>query len=387
MGDNRKSVALGEIQEDAGDKGPSISDSVKEEVNKGQGDLAKSVKDYFQARKDGLRDKFTAEHLPPKPEFFNSEAIEAQQKLPSNDRGVVHLDEKDRVTRIEKPDGKKVDLEYDKKGDLSKVKLPDEGQWKKEDGVWSRYDKSGEKIDTLDGEISVSSDGDLALHDNTTGETQVSHADGSRTVVHKDQSQMTKDSDGKVTSITHPDGKTAKLHYDENGELNKMNLPDGGQWNKTEDGWTRTDKNGKVIDQLDGQIAVSDEGDLALMDNNGETQISHLDGSRTVQHADQSQMTTDKDGKITSLTHPDGKTAKFEYGEDGQISAMHLPDNGVWKSENGVWNRYDAGGNKIDTLEGTIQLSQKGDVVLVDSKAGTMEVSSLNGDHAKYTLE
>ncbi len=46
--------------------------SAVDEAKEGQKDLSKSVADYYQARRSGLRDRDTFEHLPPPPTFFDS---------------------------------------------------------------------------------------------------------------------------------------------------------------------------------------------------------------------------------------------------------------------------------------------------------------------------
>jgi YD repeat-containing protein len=303
---------LEKIEDKSPEKSDSVGTVVRDEVDGGREGLSGQTKDYYQARKDGMRDKDTAEHLGAQPEFFDSSEAAADATFIGKDGTVyanenadgsidtydesdgstshtnadqsqVCYDKDGKVTSATHPDGKSVSLEYDKDGGLNKVKLPDEGSWdKSKDGSWERKDKDGKVVDKVD-QIDVSKDGDLMLHDEKTGETQVSHLDGSHTVINKDQSQMTKDADGRVVSLTHPDGKTATVEYDENGREKKFNLPDGGNWEKKDEHhWTRTDKDGKVLDELDGTISVSDGGAIVLDDEKKKSsEISHLDGSKS----------------------------------------------------------------------------------------------------------
>jgi YD repeat-containing protein len=292
------------------EKTDGVSDGVKNEVLAGREDLSTETKDYYQARKGGMRDKDTAEHFGAQPEFFDSSAVTDASYIgkdgevhagQDDDGSIVTYDESDgsvsrtnpdqsqvvydkdgRLTSCTHPDGNTAKMEYDKDGNLNKVKLPDESSWdKNQDGTWDRKDKDGKTLDHVD-TIAASKDGDVMLQDEKTGETRVSHLDGSRTLINGDNSQMTTDADGHVTSVTHPDGKTATVEYGDDGQAKKLNLPDGGHWEKKgESNWQRTDKDGKVLDDLDGTISVSKDGAIVLDDQkSGESQISHLDGSR-----------------------------------------------------------------------------------------------------------
>lgn len=64
-------------------------DAAVQEAKEGKKDLSKSVSDYYQARKDGLRDKYTQENLPPQPEFFDSAAKDAGKPLLASTKGLA----------------------------------------------------------------------------------------------------------------------------------------------------------------------------------------------------------------------------------------------------------------------------------------------------------
>ena len=88
-------TAAPEKLEDSTDKtANSTPDAAIEEAKEGKQDLSKSVSDYYQARKDGLRDKFTQENLPPQPEFFDS-AKEAGMPRLASVAGVADFQFKD----------------------------------------------------------------------------------------------------------------------------------------------------------------------------------------------------------------------------------------------------------------------------------------------------
>ncbi|MBX9567323.1 MAG: hypothetical protein K2X77_00405 [Candidatus Obscuribacterales bacterium] len=306
--------------------------------------------------------------------------LDSSRTFINKDQSQMTFDKDGKVTSLTQADGDTAKFEYDQKGQLNKIHLPDGGaQTRQADGTWTRTDKDGKEVGKLNGDISVTKEGDVVFVDKN-GEAQISHLDGARTFINKDQSQITYDKDGRVRSLTQADGDTANFEYDKDGKLRKFSLPDGGAQTRNDDGtWTRTDKNGKEVAKVNGDITVENNGDLVLKKKDGSGQISHLDGSKTITNADKSDMKVDKDGKVVAITQADGDKATFEYDQKGQLNKIHLPDGGAQtKNADGTWTRTDKDGKELKTLEGDISVTPEGDVVLI-AKDGHSQISHLDG--------
>lgn len=306
--------------------------------------------------------------------------LDGSKTVIHSDQSQVTIDKSGKVTSLTQSDGDTAKFDYDKSGNLTKVHLPDGGaQTRQADGSWARTDKDGKEVGKLNGDIFVTHSGDV-VYANKNGEVQVSHLDASRTYINKDQSQITYDKDGKVTSLTQADGDTANFEYDRNGKLRRFSLPDGGSQTRNDDGtWTRTDKNGKAVSKVDGQMSVKDNGDIVLENKDGSGQTSHLDGTRTIKNADQSEKVLDNDGKVIAIKQADGDRASFEYDAKGQLSKINLPDGGAQtKNPDGTWTRTDKDGKELKRIEADITVTPDGDVVLI-GKDGNSQVSHLDG--------
>ena len=327
---------------------------------------------------------------PASPEDDKSEKkSDASRQVSNSDGSVTYLnddnsqmtvDKNGRVIALTQADGRGGKFDYDSKGELSKINLPDgAAQTRRPDGTWVTTDKNGKETGRVNGDISVTKEGDVVFV-GKDGNSQVSHLDGSKTVINSDQSQLTMDKNGKVTTLTQADGDTAKFHYDKSGTLNKIELPDGGAQTRQADGtWMRTDKDGKEVGKLNGDVFVTQSGDVVYADKNGEVQVSHLDASRTYINKDQSQITYDKDGKVTSLTQSDGDSAKFEYDRSGKLRRFSLPDGGhQTRNDDGTWTRTDKSGKELSKLDGEMSVKDNGDIVL-ENKDGSGQISHLDG--------
>lgn len=400
------------------------SEKTANEANAGKEDLVQKQKDYLDYLKgggtSGITDefgkpqfKYSAEHVRAamdhnvapdsvvaqrradlsKPQESTAASPEGQSSDGSTtyqnaDNSKMTIDKNGRVTELRQADGKSGKFEYNPNGDLEKITLPDgTTQTKKSDGTWSVADKNGKETGRINGDIQVTKEGDVVFV-GKDGNSQISHLDGSKTVINADQSQMTKDKSGKVTSITQADGDTTKFEYDQSGSLNKVKLPDGGSQTKQSDGsWIHNDKDGKEVGKLNGDVFVTQSGDVVHADKNGEVQVDHLDASKTFINKDQSQITYDKDGKVTSLTQADGDTAKFEYDRSGKLRRFSLPDGGAQtRNDDGTWTRTDKNGKDVSTIDGDIKVEKNGDIVL-QAKDGSGQVSHLDGSRTTINAD
>ncbi len=285
-------------------------------------------------------------------------------------------DSQDRPTSITYSDGSTNKIKYDKDGNVEELDTKDGSVWKKDDkGEWKRT-KDGEPVEDSVGDFHVTKDGDIIATRKDGTPDLVKHKDGSVTEFGEDgQSQMTKDIEGRPTSITYKDGTTNKIKYDKDGNVEELDTKDGSVWKKNEDGeWKRT-KDGKPVDDEVGEFKVTEDGDIIALRKDGSPDIvKHRDGSVTeFGKDDNSQMTKDLDGRPTSITYPDGSTNKIKYDKDGNVEELDTKDGSVWKkNEEGEWKRT-KDGQPVDDEVGGFQVTKEGDIVAT-RKDGTVDL-------------
>ncbi len=380
MGDNRK-IGDNNMSEKSDSK-VAVADAARSESNKGMEDHSNGVKDYYQARKGGLRDAQTKEYLPPQPTFYDSVAV---QKVDGNNNGSIERDASNRPTEITYPDGSKNKIVYGNDGSPKEVDARDGSTYKKENGQWNRYDQNGKQLECEIGDIQTTKEGDICATRKDGSIDAVKHADGSTTEYGTDQhSQITRDADGNPTSITYPDGSTNKVKYDSDGNPSELKARDGSTWKKEGDDWNRY-KNGKKVDDEVGGFQVSKEGDIVSMRKDGSVDaIKHADGSTTEYGNDKnSQITRDIDGRPTSITYPDGSTNKVHYDANGKEDQIDNRDGSTWKKENGEWNRY-KDGKKVDDEVGDINVSKDGDIVASRKDGSVDAIKHPDGSTTEY---
>lgn len=179
----------------------------------------------------------------------------------------------------------------------------------------------------------------------------------------------------KITEITYPDGKSAKMHYT-NNELDDYTNRQGEHWVKEGDTWKQKNPDGtKYINKDGGTTDKSDEantfhgtvtadqktGDVTTVDDKGNTRVVHADGSAdatdkeaqttTKEKPDGSSITRNTDGQVTEITYPNGKTAKFEYDEKTkELNGYTDQDGRHWKKEeDGVWRQKAEDGKYVNS--------------------------------------
>jgi YD repeat-containing protein len=364
MGDNRQQLGDQQLKEGTDSK-VGVSDEARGEVGDGMEQQSKGVKDYYQARKDGMRDASTVEHLPPQPEFFDSKAALSDHTVSQPVEAKVDKDQQGRPTEITYPDGTSNKVEYGPDGNPNKMHNRYGSTWEKKDGVWTRY-KDGQKVDDEIGNIMVTKDGTIVGTRKDGSVEMMKHPDGSTTEFGEDgQSQMSRNIDKQPTSMTYPDGTTNRIEYGPDGEVRKMQNRDGSTWKKEDGEWNRYDDKGKKLDDQMGDIKVTEDGDIVGFDKDGKVEmIKHPDGGTTHFGEDgTSQVTRDIDHKPTDITYPDGTTNRVDYDEQGNPSELQNRDGSAWKKENGEWNRYEADGKKLDDHLSDIQVTEDGDIV------------------------
>jgi YD repeat-containing protein len=429
MADN---VNSGDKQvKESSDSNLKTSDNVATQTAAGREDLSKSTVDYYQSRRDGVRDRDTAEHLPPKPEFFDS--IAAQQKLggdptqqkaandsampegkgsagdssaakmghrtleqmvdslslPSTDKVQVTeateyagwkseskalpadrsitRDKDGYVTSVTDKDGWKTQYKYDESGEVKEV------DW----ASGTRAVKDGEHHWTVsdqfgnkrevNGDFKVTPNGD-AVETSSKGSV-VTHPDGSNEAKYPDGSVVSKDPHDRVTSIDHGQNGTDKITYDAQGNPTKVTSSDKSEWRKEADGWNKYE-NGKKTKEHADELDVNQDGSIVRRTKDGNVVRKERDGS-TIE--DTIGTVRDKDHRVTDVTYPDGTSKHIEYDpKTHEVASVKGPDGELYKKD-GKWFEKDAKGNEYESDIKEVTTTPGGDIITKNSDGQTTE--------------
>ncbi len=163
-------------------------------------------------------------------------------------------------------------MDYDKAGNLTKVKEPDGSsfeQVKGSDGTshWvHRYPPGVRALDPADYNVSVDQSGTVKIENKSTGTTQLEYKDGHDVYL---------DRKGRVTAVDYlnksaedqKSGGDGNRHfrYDEKGEINQYTAPNGSRWaSKDGEHWQKIDKDGNPIpgekNSIEGKLAIQPDG-------------------------------------------------------------------------------------------------------------------------------
>lgn len=374
--------------------------SARAESNAGMQEQSDSTKSYYQARKEGMRDKATMENLGPKPEFFDSSVLTNQTKLgdDASDQsqekhysGVQH-DEKDRVSAVKYPDGKITTVKYDSHNNPIDIKTPD-GDWRKDKDGWNCYDEHNKKVAHLNGEMQVKPNGEVIAkeksgytenyapdgtltrsgfpdgHTETTkdGRTVVEDARGNKNHISYDKSEVRTDAQDHVTSIKSTDGKTTSFKYD-GDKLSEIHNPDGS-YSKVDHGlWYKYDKQGNYDGQDKNTYSVDKDGTLTRTSLDGkEIETKHPDNSREVKYSNGSEMDYDKNGHLERSVYPTGRQIRYGYDRKGELSYVQEYDQGqlkesLGKTRDGKWfGQHGPDGHTFD-VDRKYKLNPQGDL-------------------------
>lgn len=383
------------------DSKPDRSATAQNESSAGMKEFSDGTKEYYQARKQGLRDKFTAENLGPKPEFFDSSAAanqnrlgyDAAEKTQEKSYSGVQRDEHDRVTSVKYLDGKTTTVKYDDHNNPTEIKTPD-GNWKKEKDGWNCYDEHNKKVQHLNGEMQVKQNGEIVAkekggytetyapdgtftrsgfpdgHTETTndGRTVIEDVHGNKNTINRDKSEVRTDANDHVTSIKSTDGKTTSFKYD-GDKLSEIHNPDGS-YSKTDHGlWYKYDKQGNYQGQDKNEYSVDKDGTLTRKSMDGkETETKHTDNSREVKYNNGTEMDYDKNGHLDRSIYPSGKQIRYGYDKQGELKYVQEYDpqgnlkESLGKTSDGKWfGQHGTDGHTYD-LKGKYQLNKQGEL-------------------------
>src|SRR4030095_16790672 len=207
------------------------------------------------------------------------------------------------------------------------------------------------------------------------------HSDGSLTTGSADRS-ITKDAEGRITEVSSPDKTGVKIEHGPDGKPNRISEADDTHWQKGPDGtWIHQDKDGKEIGRSH-DIQVRDNGDIACVNDDGSALIRHPDGSSTDVHSDLSVLERDKNGHITEITDPKGKTVHITNDQQGDPQEIKGKSTTWTKGEDGTWTQTDnESGEKVATAKEIRVDKANGDIVI------TNDDSSINTFHSDGTIK
>ncbi len=396
------------------------SGTARTEAAGGMKDLADGTKDYYQARKGGMRDKDTQEILGAQPQFFDSSLAankmgagdEASDKVAAKaggkdagsdkqypDGSVVHTDANNRVTDVTTADGKTRSFKYDDSGKLTEYPDKDGSTWQKRStgDVWDKVDKDGKSNESFTGTVAVTKDGEILKEQDsgtklTPGEqpgtsdakytgqfTELEHRDGSYVRGYPDGAQTNFDSQDRIKDVTRPDGKKTTFQYDEEGKLDHVKDADGNTYERRpssggkSDSWVEYDKAGKKSRYLQ-DVQVDDNGNMLSKDNSGNSETRYRDGGHREYNENTGQgIAHDKNGRITEINYPGGATRTFGYDHQGHLNGMwetRHNEKGMnyWIGSKDGWSEgyQDAdGGFHSKPMDGTPSITKDGQVVVM----------------------
>jgi YD repeat-containing protein len=427
--------------------------TARREADGAMKDLSNQESSYREARKGGLRDKSTSEHLGPQPAFFDSSMLvnQAGPPLPreTGDKGTVAYDsppasqkqEENTLPKdIKYPDGSSAHVEYeyvrDKSGEFGTYKPKEiataDGTWKREKDGWTCYDSKNKNKMTahLDGEMYVCPNGDIVAQRND-GYIET-HTHDNKLITQDAGGTVKRDDHRRVTDVSYPDNTRSHITYDKNGNPEKIETSTG-TWKKEKDGWNCYDSHNRKADHLDGDVKVTEDGDIVARQKNGYTETYSPSGRVTMEgfpdghkeslkdnHYDyedayhnkirqytynrsdkwsdnrsdnRSEIHTDTHDYVTSIKRPDGKTTSFEYDHDGSLNKIKNPDGSELRKEEDGWYKYDKRGMSQGKENADYSINHKGDLTrtTVDGKEtdvkhldGTREVKFASGGEMDY---
>jgi YD repeat-containing protein len=286
----------------------------------------------------------------------------------------VVTDKLGRVTAIDYPSGRTASLDYNDGGELKLIDLQD-SVWRQENGSWNRYKYDGKKIESFEGQMAVTADGDI-VKITKNGEATIYHVDGTRTNISVDNSAVTVNPAGKPLAIVDATGWLASFTYGTDGRLQKLKLADR-TWIKNGSEWQAENGDGKVVEKFNGTFLVNSSGDIQQIRTGGKSVIRHRDGSTTIISTDGSRVKRNAANAIIAVTYPDGQTNEFFYDDERRLNKILSEDGSYWvRVSDTSWERHNQS-KTIDRLEGSVEIDPDGDIIAIDN--GLMQITRANG--------
>lgn len=306
----------------------------------------------------------------------------------------IKRDEQGRITEISYPNGSTRQFGYDQNGQLNRIVQPNGDVYVLRDGRW-QVDESARppappnngnpfNFDTRQPpeEIrnpEIAADGTFTYR--RIDGTQVrALTDGTSVATTRDGAVVTSNAEGRVTSIRYANGDTRQFEYDTHGHIIAINH--NGQYSVVVNG---------VIHGADGRPTglrdphVRPDGTYTVTDENRNHIALYPDRTTNIVRPDRSVISRDADGRITTVTHPDNSSHRFDYDSQGRLTAMTDPDGRRFELQptllnTGVPTFRDATGN----IRTNVQVRPDGTVTYHD-RNDRIHTHFASGNHTETT--
>jgi YD repeat-containing protein len=290
------------------------------------------------------------------------------------DGSILSTDERGRLRLITDKKGGLTQLDYDGRGNLQGMKLPDGSRWTKiSQYVWLKEGTT----ETWQGTRTVDNDGAVHMKEmkhvhvgsqpkwvetgneitrRTDGWEEHKHENGSKTFerLNKDGSYVIKNDKDQIIEIKKANGNVFKFGYDANGAINRITMPHGATW-ATHAGttWYSTDPRqppwqGKIVAEEDGTHREISQGDK---------RVRIFESGGAVIDWEQGAFGKDSQGnlnsRVTMMQTAKGDIHRLHYDAQGKLNAVEFPHQGgaSWqKLADNSWQQVYSDGKKGATI-------------------------------------
>jgi YD repeat-containing protein len=304
------------------------------------------------------------------------------------DGSSVTTDKDGHVTRVEKTNGSVREMKYEN-GKLAEISMGKDGSIKKEGDEWVQRDASGKETRSK-GDIHYDKDGSRV--DVTSEVTRISARDGSSKLIYKDNSQLSMDSDKRVTEFVDNEGHKTSIKYGHAGRYNliepiERTTQSGSVWKREEDDSWSQYRDGKSTGKVfHGRVDVSENGDITRSTTDGKVVDSrHPDGSFT--YGENPRETRDKYGQMVEQYYPSeqGNRDKIVSYDHGKMSRVEVGPNYTWQHlPNGQWQKEVGGEEPGPPQDVNLTFTDSGDLMVTSKGGKPIEVAHLDGKISKY---
>lgn len=304
------------------------------------------------------------------------------------DGSSVSTDKDGHVTRVEKTNGSTREMKYED-GKLVEISMGKDGSLKKEGEEWVARDGSGKEKSREKADISYNKDGSRVTV--TEDGTRISAPDGSSKIIFKDNSQLTMDSNNRVTQIVDSDGHKTSIKYGHAGRYNliepvEMTTKTGSVWKRGEDDTWSQYKQGKATGkQFHGRIDISEEGDVTRSTDGKVLSSTHRDGSIT--YGENPRETRDKHGQMVEQYYPSehGNRDTVVSYDHGKMSHAEVGPNYTWDQlPDGRWQKHVGGEEPGPPQDVNIIVTEDGELMVTSKGGKPLEIAHRDGTMTKY---
>lgn len=274
-------------------------------------------------------------------------------------------------------------VEYDAKGDPTKIVENGQVLEKQADGTWTGPDTEGYYIE-------VTRDGGISRIDAT--QTWTRNLDNSITRTYPDgTSTIERERGGRleITQVVDKNGKTRDIQYDENGRAVHVveTSPDGNKTlllGKNDQGVLMVRRPGtdqwvvakETHTDLDGKVTVITDG--------GTIEIPGRDGKGKAEGEPEVEKTRiNGEERVTRVKHDDGRQFDFDYDKDGKLREVRRGTGTVYQRQpDGSWTRTDSDGT---TRLPNVEVDKDGNLTIEDGLLHLHE--NVDGTSERIDLE